>query len=250
MPRQVRERSLLERAQPNDCAAVVEAGDNTTTMPTQKELMNQAKTDYGVGGSDNNFFRFDKTGEYRLRLLTPGYPMATHFFGKGVKGKVCYGADKGCPYHGEKAGKDEETGEERKASVKFVSYVLDRNDGQIKLAELPFSVIKVVTDLQEDTDYAFEDFPAPYDLKITFNKETNSPADKYKTLPSPKMEPLTEDQVVALAEKMSHMTPEQYIQKRKDKQRESDAADAVYEGVAQEKHDYPDEEINPEDIPF
>lgn len=211
-------------------------------MSSQKDLLNQAKEEHGVGGG-GDFFQFDKTGEYRIRQLTAGFPLATHFFGKGQKSKVCYGAERGCPFHGEKAPKDDK-GNEKKPSVKFVAYVLDRRDGKIKLGELPYSVIKVVTDLQEDSDYAFEDFPAPYDLKITYDSSA-SPADMYKTLPSPKIEPLTEEQAEELEEKMKKITPDAYTQKRKDKQMESDAADAAFDnddyGSQEEVHDdYPE----------
>lgn len=195
-------------------------------MSSQKDLLNQAKEEHGVGGG-GDFFQFDKSGEYRIRQLTAGFPLATHFFGKGQKSKVCYGAERGCPYHGEGAPRDDKNNE-KKPSVKFVAYVLDRRDDTIKLGELPYSVIKVVTDLQEDSDYAFEDFPAPYDLKINYDKDA-SPADMYKTLPAPKIEPLNEEQAADLAEKMKKITPETYVQKRKDKQHQSDAADAAFD---------------------
>lgn len=216
-------------------------------MATQKELMEQAKTEHGVGGS-TDYLQFDKSGEYRIRQLTAAYPMASHFFGPGVKAKVCYGADKGCPYHGDGAPIDEKTGEEKKASVKFVCYVLDRRDGKIKLAELPFAVIKVVTDLQEDPDYAFEDFPCPYDLKITFNKETKAPNDKYKTLPAPKIEPITAEEASALAEKLKTSHPEQYVERRKQKQRDDDGNSKSLEAVAEAQY-AGDDQQPPDDYP-
>lgn len=218
-------------------------------MSSQKDLLNQAKDDYGVGGGSDDFFQFDKTGEYRIRQLTAGFPLATHFFGKGIKAKVCYGVEKGCPFHGKGAPRDDKDGE-KKPSVKFVCYVLDRRDGKIKLAELPYSVIKVVTDLQEDSDYSFEDFPAPYDLKVTFDKEA-SPADMYKTLPSPKIEPLTAEQADVLEEKLKKITPNAYVEKRKEKQRDEDLANASFDGAAAEEH-FANEDVQnfdyPEDI--
>lgn len=226
--------------------AAVGGENNNITMSSQKDLLNQAKDDYGVGGNAD-FFQFDKAGEYRFRQLTAGFPLATHFFGKGMKAKVCYGTDKGCPFHGAKAPQDDK-GNEKKPSVKFICYVLDRRDGKIKLAELPYSVIKVVTDLQEDSDYAFEDFPAPYDLKVTFDKEA-SPADMYKTLPSPKIEPLTAEQADELEEKMKKITPSAYVEKRKEKQRDSDLADASYDGIAEEQF-LPEHEVDTHDVDY
>lgn len=203
-------------------------------MSTQKELMQKAQSEHGLGNSD--FFRFDKNGDYRIRQLTPAYPIATYFLGKGIKPKIAY-SDMPKP-------KDAE-GNDIKPSVKFICYVIDRNGGDVKLAELPYSVIKVVTDLQEDSDYAFADFPAPYDLKITVNKDA-APADMYKTLPAPQQNPITEQEMSALAIKMEKITPEQYVEKRKNKQREQDNADSVYGGQptqSEQTYEYPTEDL-------
>lgn len=213
-------------------------------MSTQKELMNQASTDYGVGGSNNDFFSFDKSGEYRLRLLTAAFPIATHFFGKGVPAKVCYGAGKGCPFHGEKAPKDEKTGEDKKPSVKFIGYVIDRKDNKVKFGELPWSVISAVTDLQDDSDYAFADFPMPYDIKVKVDKDA-APANMYKTLATPSQVPVESELMKVFEEKMTKITPEQYVEKRKNKQLEADSAENVYEGMVnnnetQHEEEYPE----------
>jgi hypothetical protein len=188
-------------------------------MTSQKELIENAQKEYGIGGGDSNFFRFDKKGTYKFRVLTPCYPLATYFFGAGIKPKIAYS--------GLEAPKDKE-GNPIKPTVKFVGYVLDREDGQVKLAELSYSIIKSITAMQEDDEWAFADFPMPYDIKVAYDKDA-SPTDVYKVMASPNKTPLTDEEAKQLKEKMEKQTPEQYIEKRKDKQREKDASDKAFD---------------------
>lgn len=206
--------------------------------------MEQASAEYGVGGSDTNFLRFEKSGEYKMRIMTPGFPLGSYFFGKGMKPRIAYSDMPNKP-------KDPETGENMKPAVKFVCYAIDRDDGKLKIAELPWTVVKAISAYQEDDEHAFDDFPMPYDIKVTFDKEA-APADKYKIMASRHNTEITEEEQAAFDEQMAKMTPEQYVEKRKDKQRQEDAATASYEQLGNEQknaNDYPEEQINPEDIP-
>ncbi len=231
------------------------------------EQLNQGQKEYGVS-SGGNYYKFEN-GDNRMRILTSGEVLATHFFGKGQKASTCYGEDKGCPYHGKNAPKDVE-GKEKKPSIKFTCYVLNkRAEPVIQLADLPYSVIKAVGDLQENIDYAFDGQPMPYDITVKFNKESNSPNDMYKVIPSPKREPISsevEDELVGL---MTKLSPTDSVKKKKEWQiaehektglrlkvgltPEAKAAalkvskDSMED---EEKIDYPQEDIDPNDIPF
>lgn len=214
-------------------------------MTTQKDLIEKAKSEYGMGGGGSDYFQFDKSGEFKLRILTPCYPLASHFFGKGMKPAICYGEDKGCPFHGENAPKDDKTGEPKGPSVKFVGYVIDRADNKLKVAELPYTVIKAVTAYQNGGgDYQFSDFPMPYDIYVTYDKEA-APSDMYKIMAARSDSPLLEEETQVLKEKLEKMTPEQYVERRKDKQR-----GGVATPDTREVPDYPEGEIDPEGIPF
>ena len=195
--------------------------------------MNQASEEYGVGGG-GDFFTFDKSGVYKLRLLTPAFPIATHFFGKGVPAKVCYGADKGCPFHGDKAPRNDKD-EEAKPSVKFMAYVIDRRDNKIKMGELPWSVISAVTTFQEDEDYAFEDFPMPYDIKVTVDKDASA-ANIYKTLAVPTRSEVTAEEMEEFTEKNTKKSPDVYVEQRKSKQRDKDLGDEALEAIAETEY--------------
>jgi hypothetical protein len=139
--------------------------------------------------------------------------LATHFFGKGNGSSVCFGKDKGCPFHGP---------EHAKAALKYHTYVIVRartpeDEDSIKLAELPYSVIFAIGDLEEDDDWAFEGYPMPYDITVKCDKENSDPKQIYKTTPSPLRKPVSEGEMAILAEKMETRTPEQYVAERKAK---------------------------------
>lgn len=221
-----------------------------------KDEMNQEAENYGAGGS-NDFFRFSKSGVFKIRLLTKPVALATHFFGKGQPSAVCYGQKDGCPFH---------RNEDEKPSLKFIAYVLDRATGKISLGELPWSVVSAVADLEEDEDYAFKSYPMEYDIKITVDKDA-APADMYKTMPSPTKSEITPEEATELKDKYEKLTPESFVEKRKDKQlakhkedgtweREQKRREEVQAGIEEAKEnakgnlEYPEEELNPGDIPF
>ena len=222
-----------------------------------RDDMQKDAEQYGAG-KKNDFFKFDKSGVYRLRVLSKPLALATHFFGKGVPSNVCYGIDKGCPFHSGDG-----------PSVKFQTYVIDRTDGKVKLGEIPYSVLSVIADFEEDEDYAFSEYPMPYDVKVTVDKENNDPKQIYKTLASPKREPMTADEMGDLAGCLGKMPVEAYVEKRKqdqlqkhkddgtwdrEQERRAKVAKELEESIAEgaknaPKDDYP-EGVNPEDIPF
>lgn len=207
------------------------------------ELDAQAKV-YG-GGQRSDRFEFDKTKKqvYKMRLLNFPEVLATHFFGKGNPSAVCVGMENGCIYHG---------GEYKSPSLKLVMYIIDRTDGVVKLAELPLSVRYALKDLQEDEDFAFADFPMPYDVKITSDPANDDPKAKYRLVGSPNKVALTPEEEKAFEEAMAKMTPAQYVEKRKAKTKTGTAP--VASGIPSESNvPYPtaeEEGITPDDIPF
>lgn len=187
---------------------------------------------YGAG-ANTDFFNFDGKGVYKVRVLAQPKTIATHFFGKGNPSVVCVGIDEGCIYHKEG---------EKKPSVKLATYVVDRKDGKVKMAELPLSVGYAMNTLQEDEDFAFTDFPMPYDIKINYDPDNNDPKEIYKVVASPKQENLTKEEKESLSAKVEKQTPEQYVEAKKNRQKEKTVSAGAPE--------YPSEEINPNDVPF
>jgi len=242
------------------------------------EKLNQDAEKYNLGnGGGGDYFNIEEGNDNVARILTSGEVYATHYLGKGVKSPVCYGAEKGCPI------RDEETKmHSSPSSVRYATYVLDRKDGEIKLATLPYSVMKGIGSLQENPDFKFEDFPMVYDVRITYKKE-ESPANKYKVDAVPKISQITDEERKMFDEKFTEISPEQFVQKMKDKQIKTHQESGIWlspekleaeqkERAENYKKDveahnkkagnetpntpelktieYPTGDINPEDIPF
>lgn len=206
-------------------------------MGFMDDVRNESKK-YGAGNSSN--FEFDAKGVYKMRILVQPKVVATHFFGPGQPSHVCVGIDEGCPYHKES---------DKKPSIKLATYILDRQDeNKVKMAELPLSTSYAINDLQDDEDFAFSEFPMPYDVKITYDPDNSDPKAKYRLVASPKSEPITEGEQAALDEKMAKQTPEQYVEKKKAREKEK-ASGGSSVGAAK-GIDYPKDDINPDDIPF
>lgn len=192
-----------------------------------RDEIKRSSEESGIG-QNNNYFQFKTSGKWRLRILTNPVAMATHFFGQGKGASVCYGMEKGCPFHGEEAPKDDK-GNEKRASLKFSCYIIDREDGKIKFAELPLSVVMRIADFEEDEDFKFNGYPMPYDIKVTFDKENKDPKSMYKTEASPKQEPITVEEENTLAESMSKLNPVDFVQKRKEKQLEEHKNNGIWD---------------------
>jgi hypothetical protein len=80
---------------------------------------------------------------------------------------------------------------------KWLVYVLDRADGQVKPYFMPHSIMKMIKALQETDDYAFDEIPMPFD--ITINAKGAGTRDvEYSVVPARKSTPLTPDEQNAI----------------------------------------------------
>jgi len=208
--------------------------------------INKETKKYGGGAGNSDYFKFEE-GDNRMRILTQPKVIAYHFPQEG-RPDVCVGIDEGCPHHKI----DPKTGEAKKPTIRLCTYIVDRNDkNKIKFAELPLSVSYAINDLQKNDDYRFDEFPMGYDVTITHDPKNKDPKAKYRLLPSPKFTALTAEEEKAFHDAMEKMSPEQYVEKRKAKQK----GDADWD---KEDHaassggciEYPKDDINPDDIPF
>lgn len=195
------------------------------------EIKNESKK-YG-GGSNSDFFTFEE-GVNRMRILVQPKVIAYHFPAEG-RPDVCVGIDEGCTHHKPDA---------KKPTIRLCTYVIDRKDNKVKFAELPLSISYSLNDLQDDEDYAFEGFPMPYDVKITHDPKNPDPKAKYRLVNAPHSD-ITELEKTDLENAMLKMTPEGYVQTRKDKQ-----AGAIPQKEESLNEAFPTDDIDPKDIPF
>lgn len=173
------------------------------------DKINDQTKKYG-GNVKTDYFEFDQPGVYKMRILVMPETIAYHFPPQG-RPDVCVGIDEGCTHHGK---------DDKKPTIRLVTYIIDRADEKVKRAELPLSVSYAINDLQQDSDFAFTDFPMPYDVKITYDPKNSDPKAKYRLVASPKREDLTDEEEVQLAEAMKKQTPEQFVEMKKKFQRE------------------------------
>ena len=119
-------------------------------------------------------------------------------------------------------------------SIKGVGWVLQ--DGKIKQAKLPYTVVKAIRELQQDPDYAFEDFPMPRLINIKA-KGAGSKEVEYTVIPAPKETVVSEEILTELSKKPS---PQDIVEKIK----------GTVALIQPKVFDDIDEFVNPEDIPF
>lgn len=229
--------------------------------------------EYGVGGKSGDYYQLEEGPGNIVRVLTPGQAYGQHFFGKGVKPTTCYGYEKGCPIR-EKDFKYDHP----KPTLRYNMLVIDRKDGNIKVATFPYTVVAQIGELQKNPDFSFDDLPMPYDIRINW-QPNEAPAKKYTVTGKPKIEELTEEEKTAFNEMMEKSSPEQIVERMKEKQikideennhrkspeqledeqkkRKEEYEDSVKESMAKAESkpakpevEYPTEEIDPDDIPF
>lgn len=161
-------------------------------------------------------------------------------------------------------------------AAKFMTYVAVREQGLdgteewvLRTAKLPYKIGTTIADLQNDEDYRFDEFPMPYNIKIKA-KNAGSKEVEYSVISSPNRTPVPQPVLDELAKKKSIS---EVVNLLKEKKKAEHLADGTFQanqarkneiqqeidkrrGVAQANPqdsalpDYPEEEINPEDIPF
>lgn len=100
---------------------------------------------------------------------------------------------------------------DKNISIKGVAWVLQ--DGVIKQAKLPYTVVKAIRELQNDQDYAFTEFPMPRMINIKA-KNAGTKEVEYQVVPSPKETAIPKDILTELSAKPS---PEDIVEKIKGK---------------------------------
>lgn len=178
--------------------------------------MKKDEEKYNLGqGGNSEYFNVKEGSDNVIRILQPAISYASYFNNATKKSSVAYGFDKGDPI------RDEEGMYPSSFSIRYAQYVLDKSDGKVKLATLPYTVQNGIRMLQQNPDFAFDEVPMPYDIRITYNKD-ESPANKYKVAGVPRVEPIEDEVLVALEGKMSELSLEDFVSKMKENQMKKD----------------------------
>jgi len=173
------------------------------------------------GGESTGWFKMVE-GDNPMRVLTAFTVFAEHF---GTYKGVCIGEDENC----------EGCKEGTKANPKWLTWIHDKKDDQVKLAKFGYTIIKQLSTYQDDSEYAFSEYPMPYDITINA-KGAGTKEVEYTVKPARTNTPCDPD-VLEKVDKEEET--DVIVEKMKDKKR----------GVKQPQVDYP-EGPNPDDVPF
>lgn len=171
-------------------------------------MVKQAEKDYGL--SSGGSFKA-KEGANKLRFLSNFVPHSSMYKGK--------------------------------PTFKIVTWVFDYADSRVKLYFMPKTIAEMLGALQENTDYAFDEMPMPYDVTITA-KGAGTREVEYQIVAARSNTPVSAEALEQLGGKESI---EAVLEKLKEKEAEEGNAVQTQPSAPQEAEDG---EVKLADIPF
>ena len=171
-----------------------------------------------------------KEGDNRVRLLTIFEDYGSHYIRKQNKSYICIGKDNHC-WFCEKG---------LVPRVRYIGYVIDRVDGQIKLLQIGWKIYSQIGKYSKDPEYKFDVIPE-YDINI--NRVGVDKNTEYTVIPARKNKPLTEKEMELITEKIKK-SPTEIVEERKVRMT------AKTKGEDSAGSESEEEEVNVDDIPF
>jgi len=146
------------------------------------KAMEQTREEYSTGKKyETTYLNFKEDGTYRIRIVTGFKPLGNHWI--SGKASTCFGMHRGCKICVEVqkdvaeiyARQDVDDDEKKKlinnlpgVSVQMVCGVIDRNDGDVKIAKIPYSISKRISEWSNKEDYPFNKDGSPsFDIDVT-----------------------------------------------------------------------------------
>ena len=137
-------------------------------------------------------------GDNIVRVLSGYSVVARHWQGIREDNPICFGEDKGCPFHE----KLEDSELKYPLRIRCIFWLLDRRDEKIKLAFMPYKFASLIAKLQKDKEWEFENVPMPYDVNFTA-QGANTKEVEYSLLPMTSRKKLSNETIGELALKKS-----------------------------------------------
>ena len=81
-----------------------------------------------------------------------------------------------------------------KLNRKWLTWVIDRKDGIMKLFYMPKTILKAIADYENNSFYKFDGAPMPYDIIVKAQRAGTIEAE-YTVIASPKREDLTTEEL-------------------------------------------------------
>jgi len=176
-------------------------------------------------------------GENKVRLLSDPVRVMKLYDPATKKSKIAFA---NCGYSAE-------------SKPRWIAYVLNYRNNQIELGEFAHSIMKQVLEYKNNEDYAFETSPMPYDITI---KKTGELLDtEYTVMPARQNSDIDPAILDELKKKKTCSDIKQAWQEKQLKELAEDPEwvaefKARQEQESEQAIEYPDDDINPEDIPF
>lgn len=177
--------------------------------------------------STGNFFVI-QPGENIVRIVSEFEKFQDHWLEDKNKSVICVGKDNKC----------EQCAQKMKIRIQYFVWVIDRRDNKVKIMRYGWSIHKQLAELargDKGEEYAFEDNPG-YDISIEKQGEHIDTRYVVNPLEANELTAKEIEQVEAVTTDLS-----QIIQGMKDKRNQPQTAEGI---------EYPEENNNPEDIPF
>lgn len=215
------------------------------------------------GGNETEWFKI-KEGDNKVRIMSAFIVFPQHYSpNKTSYSGICLGKDLKCPGCIE----DDKRAEQKKAdpegtknlgftrNIRWFGWLWDYSDSQFKLAKLPHKVMKQIQAYQNNPEYAFSEAPMPYDITISAKGAGTKEVD-YNVTAARQNTPVPEDAQKAYEKSTSptYIKDKMKVKKAHElgiKLPDEAEADKQLDEMAGNKGiEYPDEDINPDDIPF
>lgn len=132
-----------------------------------------------------------------------------------------------------------------KTSVKWSVWAIDRASGAFVIVDLPGGVASDIRKFMDSKEYTFKGFPMPYDINVIADKNVGTINVKYKVLPARANTDITEAEKAELDKQQPIAAVIERMKSKAKREFENGGVDPMNEPI-----EYPDEEINPADIPF
>lgn len=189
----------------------------------------------GGSNQESDFYKLkdkvkDGNGDTKIRILTR--PVAVFKLQRGV-----YPNTEDLGY----VESDYQPAKGESVQIRGWVWAVIRETGELKIITLPYSVVSLIQQLRSNEEYAFEDFPMPYDITI---HNTGEGAARYSITAARQNTPVSPEETAALEKQ----TPIEDIVRRMKEKRLGKAMERV--SPVKEGVEYPEENININDIPF
>lgn len=196
-------------------------------MTNFEEQFEKDREEHEIKSGSSDFFNI-KEGDNKMRILAEPKLIVERF-----KYGICY---KGAEY----CQKEALERDKARLQYRYLTWIVDRLDGKVKLFKMPYIVAKTLVGLKQAVDegYGFEDFPMPYDINLKAQNAGTKQVN-YSLLPKKESTPITEYEQIDF-EKQTEISD--IIERMKQKQMEKMGDASKESGETLDEIQYPEEE--------